>query len=112
MNYEQIPYGTGVEIITAKALEVAQLSAVEEYDREHVTPYIKSHMDLFALGVLVPENKELRRPDISLTVDTMADYVKVYKLICNLDLKETISLAELIEKYSKDKLDRNFQMNN
>ncbi|MNE45236.1 3-deoxy-manno-octulosonate cytidylyltransferase [compost metagenome] len=100
VNYDQVPYGTGVEIFKAKTLELAHFSAYEEYDREHVTPYIKKQGDMFKLGTLVPENAELRRPDISLTIDTMDDYVKLYKLIGALKKQDKVLfLSNAIEIY-------------
>ena len=80
VSYEKIPYGTGVEIFTSKALEQTYFSTNNEYDREHVTPFIIRNSDLFKLGFLTPRNKKLERPDLRFTIDNMEDYENIYKL--------------------------------
>ncbi|WP_162616278.1 cytidylyltransferase domain-containing protein [Paenibacillus lutimineralis] len=100
--FDQIPYGSGVEIIRNAALGKAYLSSFEEYDREHVTPYIRNNKDTFKLGKIIPDKLELRRPDVSVTIDTMDDYVKLYKLIkCLEDREHQLSLTNVIEICNK-----------
>lgn len=102
VNYEQIPYGTGVEIIRANALEQAHFAATNDYDREHVTPYVRNNKDFFRTGTLIPDQLELCRPDVSLTIDTMEDYVKLYKLINSLEIEEEqVSLTSVVEYYDR-----------
>ncbi|MNB89829.1 3-deoxy-manno-octulosonate cytidylyltransferase [compost metagenome] len=102
VNYEQIPYGTGVEIIRASALEQAHFAATKDYDREHVTPYVRNNKDFFRIGTLIPDQLELCRPDVSLTIDTMEDYVKLYKLISSLEMEEEqVSLTSVVEFYDR-----------
>jgi spore coat polysaccharide biosynthesis protein SpsF len=43
------PIGTDTEVFTFKALEKAWKYASEDYDREHVTPYIYNHPEMFKL---------------------------------------------------------------
>ena len=67
-----MPFGTAVEGIRADALRIAHSLAIDPADREHVTPFIRRHPDLFrARASLAPA--ALRRPDLRLTIDTPDD---------------------------------------
>ena len=66
------PRGLDTEVFSFQALHVAYQAAREDYEREHVTPYIYQHPDLFRLKS-VEANGKLRRPDLRLTVDTGED---------------------------------------
>jgi spore coat polysaccharide biosynthesis protein SpsF len=66
------PYGAAVEVIATSTLRrVAELTT-DPHDREHVTPYVRSHGDRFR--ILTPDVPvDVRRPDLRLTVDTAED---------------------------------------
>jgi spore coat polysaccharide biosynthesis protein SpsF len=67
-----LPVGAAVEGMRADALLRAAADAVEPYDREHVTPYLKRPEQRFR--VLVPQApSHLRAPSMRLTVDTPED---------------------------------------
>ena len=67
-----LPVGAAVEGIRARALLEAAARAVDPYDREHVTPYVKRPEHRYRVfEPLAPV--ELRRPDLRLTVDTPED---------------------------------------
>lgn len=76
-----IPVGTGVEIIRKTALYEAFTDGKEPHHREHVTPYIKEHPELFKI---VKYQSPLVNPfpDLRLTVDTAEDF-KLMELIYN-----------------------------
>jgi spore coat polysaccharide biosynthesis protein SpsF len=64
------PLGLDAEVFTRDALVRANLEASSPYDREHVTPYIYKHPELFSLRSVI------RSSDLSayrLTVDEAAD---------------------------------------
>jgi spore coat polysaccharide biosynthesis protein SpsF (cytidylyltransferase family) len=67
-----LPRGFGSEIINFKALEKAYNEAKLTYQREHVTPYLYQHPELFNIDVIQAEGK-LKRPDLRFTVDTPED---------------------------------------
>jgi spore coat polysaccharide biosynthesis protein SpsF len=72
-GYQELPYGSGVEVVLADALFKAEKEAKEQPEREHVCPYLYGHPELFALyRPLAP--KEWRFPKIRITVDTPEDY--------------------------------------
>ena len=66
------PLGTGVEVFYAKGLEEAYRNASSDREREHVTPYLYLHPELFKI-CRVPYRLSLNR-DYRLTVDTDRDY--------------------------------------
>ncbi|HVC21304.1 MAG TPA: NTP transferase domain-containing protein [Vicinamibacterales bacterium] len=67
-----LPVGSGVEAVRGDALLDAAAHAVEPYDREHVTPFIKFNSLRYRVRVLEAP-RAVRRPDLRLTVDTPAD---------------------------------------
>ena len=79
------PRGLDVEVFNFKVLEKTQKEARKNYQREHVTPYIYEHPEIFELQHIEAKGK-LRRPDLRLTVDTKEDlqlikeiYRRLYK---------------------------------
>jgi len=78
--------GTGVEIVSTKALEgVGREKAIRTDEKEHVTLFIRRYRPLFKVEE-VSAPKELIRPNIKLTVDTKEDlemvravFKKLYK---------------------------------
>lgn len=94
---EGLPIGTTVEGLRCDALETACREAVEPYDREHVTPFVRQRADRFSIRSLTaPEG--LRRPDLRFTVDTPADLSAMNRLLTATSASTRIvGLAELIE---------------
>jgi len=94
-----IPVGTGVEVIKKNALQKAYESGHEPYHKEHVTPYIKEHPEIFRLmkyqsALINPY------PNLRLTVDTIEDF-KLMEIIYNelyrgdlIRLKDVIDLID------------------
>jgi spore coat polysaccharide biosynthesis protein SpsF len=68
-----LPLGTNIEVISALALQKAHREATAPDEREHVTPYLRRHPELFRLETLaltvLPTVAGLR-----LTVDYPSDY--------------------------------------
>jgi len=60
------------EVFNFETLEKAYEEAKLDYEREHVTPYIYQHPNMFRLKFIEASGK-LRRPDLRLTVDTEED---------------------------------------
>lgn len=93
------PSGTLSEVMTLNALEKAFKESKKENEREHVTPYIREHPELFNIKFFeVP--LWLKRKNIRLTYDTAEDlqlirllYKKFYNE-GNIDLKEVISYLD------------------
>ena len=64
--------GIDVEVFTKVALKEAQERAVSEYDREHVTPYIRRHFKT--------ELCQMPKMDVK-SVNTYEDYIEVCRLL-------------------------------
>jgi spore coat polysaccharide biosynthesis protein SpsF len=72
-GYSGLPYGTGVESVSAEALLRAEREAVTQAEREHVCPYLYGHPEWFLLHrPLAP--LAWQAPSLRLTVDTPEDY--------------------------------------
>ncbi len=66
------PIGMDTEVFSREALDRAHAEATLPHEREHVTPYLYQHPELFKLhNVEAPEG--LRHPELRLTVDEQAD---------------------------------------
>ncbi|MCL2805435.1 MAG: spore coat protein [Treponema sp.] len=78
-GYTSLPYGAGVEAVSASAL----LGAVtaQPYEREHVCPVLYNNPEKYRLHRPLAPIK-WQNPDIRLTVDTREDYEKA-KLLYN-----------------------------
>lgn len=72
-GYDGPPLGTGVEIVRTAALERAVRETRSRYDREHVTPYIYRHPELFA-AFRIPAPAAFCLPQGRVTLDTPEDY--------------------------------------
>jgi len=68
------PHGLDVEVLSFESLEKAYINAKENFEREHVCPYIyTTHKDQFKI-FSVEANQNLSGPDIRITLDTEEDY--------------------------------------
>lgn len=66
-------YGLSSEVFSFEALENAYKFARNDFDKEHVTPYIKDNEKVYIEDI----KKEYRKPNISATIDTFNDYIKM-----------------------------------
>lgn len=75
------PIGLDAEVFTFNSLEIAYNNATKDYEKEHVTPYIYEHPDLFSLHNLTNDD------DLSChrwTLDTPEDYELIKIIYDNL----------------------------
>lgn len=75
--FKTYPDGLGCEVFSFAALEFAHQNATKPYDREHVTPYLKSHKEITKLNLRCPING---LSDLKLSVDTQEDLDFVRKI--------------------------------
>lgn len=90
-----IPLGTGVEIIKKSALAKAYIEGKEPHHREHVTPYIKEHPELFKI-IRYQSKLSNTFTDLRLTVDTAEDFKFIEILYNELYKDKPVELAEVI----------------
>ncbi|GAG69059.1 unnamed protein product [marine sediment metagenome] len=67
------PHGLDVEVFNFGALEKVYKNAKEDYEKEHVTPYINRNPQIFNINT-INAPKELYAPDIRITLDIEEDY--------------------------------------
>lgn len=68
------PHGLDTEVLSFNALAKAHYEAKNDFEREHVCPYIyRTKPDMFRI-VGVEASSELYAPDIRITLDTEEDY--------------------------------------
>jgi spore coat polysaccharide biosynthesis protein SpsF len=97
-----LPLGTNIEIISSIALQKAHREAQQPDEREHVTPYLRRHPELFRLETLAltvpPAVAGLR-----LTVDYPSDYALLSLLFNelgpNFSLTDPTGLPALLARH-------------
>ncbi|MDR1149569.1 MAG: spore coat protein [Spirochaetaceae bacterium] len=82
-GYAGLPYGAGIESVTAAALLQAEKITAEPYHREHVCPYLYENGAIFTLHRPLAPLK-WQRPAIRLSVDTIDDYARAVLLYAEL----------------------------
>ena len=83
-GYSGLPYGAGVESVSAKALLRAEQEAQTQWERENVCPYLYGHPELFSLHRPLAPLK-WQGHDMRITVDTEEDYIRAQKLYAALE---------------------------
>lgn len=96
------PRGLDAEIFSISALETANNNATLDFEREHVTPFIYSHPELFTL------KNYINAQDLSSyrwTVDTEEDFRLIEVIYNSLYKKKDIFLIEDILSFIKENPD-------
>ena len=115
--FSQLPYGAGVESIASEALLRAEMEAKENFEREHVCPYLYAHPEFFRLHRPMAPH-EWQGEDIRLTVDTKEDYNRAllfYEKLLTLNIWERNrgeNIIALYKQFIKDKPLGNFDDGN
>jgi spore coat polysaccharide biosynthesis protein SpsF len=74
------PVGMDAAVIKMQALEEAYQNADDDFEKEHITPYIyKSHPEKFKI-VSIEASEEMADPTLRITMDTPEDY----SMICSI----------------------------
>jgi spore coat polysaccharide biosynthesis protein SpsF len=96
-GYTALPYGAGVESVSAAALLRAEREAAAPTEREHVCPYLYNHPERFLLH-RPPAPRIWQGPSLRLTVDTAEDYDRARILYEALEQEEGAKQGETIIK--------------
>lgn len=94
--YKYLPLGCGFEILSKNALERSFKNADKEYQKEHVTPYIRENRQMFKILELIPY-KFYRHPEYRLTIDEESDYRLISIIYKQLYKGKPINLREVLK---------------
>ena len=90
------PDGYDVEIFSEKALEKAYLNAKTDYEKEHVTPYIKNNKLTRTKNIYSNDNLSF----LKLSIDTKEDFKNILKLVQKL---KTVEIPfDMVKKMFKE----------
>lgn len=91
------PDGLGAEIVSAKLLRRIDKAAALPSQREHCFNYIWDNAGNFRMATFDPAEAWLRRPDIRLDIDTMADYVRLARIATTpaMDAREIVATWDI-----------------
>jgi len=96
---EGLPLGMNYEIISPEALLILESFNTSDYDREHVTPFIRNN-DRFKKSVFKPNiNDHLK--SIRVTVDYPSDYL-LLSAILSVGIGQNLKGVDLVEKVLLD----------
>ena len=99
------------ELIKVRALrEVVKIGRLDNFDREHVTPYLRKHKDLFKVSMFEADYMGLRHDlDKFLTIDNREDVDRIEHIIDHLKIGD-----ENPENFSEvyDFLEKNYSVGN
>ena len=94
------PHGLDAEVFSFSVLEEAFNQAEEQFEIEHVTPYIYlTHKEKFKIGSL--ENSLQKGEDIRITLDTQADYMLLAAVFDYFKEQPDFLMADIIELFNK-----------
>ncbi len=91
-----MPLGAGVEVVEADALYRAEKNTDSLYDREHVTPYVYNHPEIFSLNH-IPSEPDALYPEGRITMDTDNDYKYLCRAAKELTAEKACRHEKLIE---------------
>ena len=95
-SFSVLPIGVGAEVFTFESLERSFREGNKPNHLEHVNEYILENPREFIINVFSDVRESKRRPDVSLTVDTMEDYKKACFIVENTS-DEYITTEEAIK---------------
>jgi spore coat polysaccharide biosynthesis protein SpsF len=94
---DALPYGLSAEAMTVGALRQAHENAISDYEREHVTPWIRENLR----ANIIDGNMLVGHQDLShlrFTVDNFDDYLHVNKVFKSVDAEPVnVSWKSLID---------------
>ncbi|WP_414471772.1 aldo/keto reductase [Microvirga sp. M2] len=92
-----LPYGVSVEITRCRHLREANRLAESDYDREHVTPYVRRKYGT----TFFTKYQALKMGHYRSTIDTLDDYLRVERVFRSVPHPFDISALELIDLLAK-----------
>jgi spore coat polysaccharide biosynthesis protein SpsF len=96
-DLEAVVHGTASELIDVVQLEETARRVISDHEREHITPALRA---LPASRTLAPP-ADLADPQLSLTVDTLEDYIAVCRVHARFG-NNPDSLRQIVAAYRSD----------
>jgi spore coat polysaccharide biosynthesis protein SpsF len=96
---DDAPLGVSTEIFSRNALERTEKESCNPFDREHVTPFIKSKPEKF---IIICINSPYNGHNFRLTMDTAEDFILMTKLqegLGNLEDLQIRNVTTFLEKH-------------
>ena len=93
------PDGLDVEVFNVKELNIANKLATKEYDKEHVTPFIKNKKGIKKINKFLKPNMS----NIRLTVDESIDLQQIKLILRKFKNYKYFGIKEIIELYKNQK---------
>jgi len=94
-HFVGIPWGSGIEVVTAEALYEAERDATRQDEREHITTFHYRHRERFRI-IEAPAPAYARCPEGRVTVDTRADLDAVTRLFEDLYRGMPIEIDQVV----------------
>jgi len=94
------PDGVDVEVFSFRVLDKINRQARSGYDREHVTPYIYNHPELFKIKFIEADEK-IRRPELKFSVDTQEDLDLVREIFKSRQVYSTEAVVDFFDRLFK-----------
>lgn len=102
---DNLPYGMSAEAFTVKVLREADADTDSKFDREHVTPWIKSkYSHIFKPG------KNINMSHLRCTLDDMDDYLRLNKVFIGVKDPINIVWSDLCTRLSQLKAEPHFRV--
>jgi spore coat polysaccharide biosynthesis protein SpsF len=95
-HFVGIPWGSGIEVVTAEALFKAERDSTSPDEREHITTFHYRHPDRFRI-LEAPAPQYARYPQGRVTVDTRTDLDRVTRIFEDLYRGIPIEIELVIE---------------
>ena len=93
------PRGLDTEVFTRDALEQAWKHATEAHQREHVTPYLYEHPQVFRLASI---QADAEYAYYRWTLDTQEDLELIRSIYSRFDGRERFSWRELLQLFERE----------
>ena len=101
LTYTGLPHGSGVEIMSAKALLEAQELTDNPYDHEHVGPALYNHKENFVCE-FIKAPARFYNPDLRTTIDTFSDYLRAQNIVNYLGEKAPYTTEQIMDACKSD----------
>jgi spore coat polysaccharide biosynthesis protein SpsF len=94
-NLVEVPHGSCIEAVSAQALRTVRAESTAPFEHEHVCPGVYRHPGRYRVCHIEPP-PALRRPDVSVTVDTIEDYRRLCAFFDSVRPGRDASLAAFV----------------